>query len=110
LRPTTPASRQIRPHQIHILRFWKWEILDISLAACAIAAIIFLLVYFDGQQIPDWPYIINLTTLVSVITRIFKAAFLAAVGEIISEMKCSWFRKSHPVNDLQRFNDANRGA
>jgi len=109
-RPITPALVPETRHRIHILRFWKWEVLAIILAACAMAAIIFLLVYFDGERVPEWPYTINLTTLVSVIATIFKAALLAVIGEIISQAKWSWFRKSHAVNDLQRFDEASRSG
>ncbi|KAK0614073.1 hypothetical protein B0T14DRAFT_570050 [Immersiella caudata] len=69
----------------------------------------FLLVHFDGQRLPEWPYAINLTTLISVTATVFKAALLAGVSEIISQAKWTWFRKSHPVNDLQRSDEASRG-
>ncbi|KAK0732165.1 hypothetical protein B0H67DRAFT_640464 [Lasiosphaeris hirsuta] len=92
------------------MRFWKWEILAVFVAGGSIAAIIFLLVYFDGRRVPEWPYTINLTTLVSIIMTVFKAALLATVAEIISQEKWTWFQKGRRLIDLQRFDEASRGS
>ncbi len=93
-----------------VIRFWKWEILSLLFAAGLIAAIFAILAHFDGQQVPQWPLQINLTTLVSLLATIFKAATISVVAEAISQAKWFWFGRPRRLMDLQRFDRASRGV
>lgn len=73
-------------------------------------SIFVILIHFDGRRVPDWPYTINLSTLVSLMATLFRAALLAVVSEIISQMKWSWFQSRHRLIDMERFDQASRGV
>ncbi|KAI2472449.1 hypothetical protein F4781DRAFT_445381 [Annulohypoxylon bovei var. microspora] len=92
----------------HVFRFWPWEIASLIVAFGLIAATYSILSHFDGQKLPEWPYSINLNTLIALISTIMRAAMLVGVAEVISQTKWSWFSRPRPLSHLQYFDEASR--
>ena len=70
---------------------------------------------YDNNAAPNPSKIVGinvtLNTLVSVLSTISRAALLLAVSECISQLKWIWYlNKYRPLEDLDVFNDASRGA
>ncbi|KAI0889538.1 uncharacterized protein GGS22DRAFT_176841 [Annulohypoxylon maeteangense] len=96
----------VRRH--HVFRFWPWEIMSLITAIGLIAATYSILSHFNGQKLPEWPFSINLNTLVALLSTFMRAAMLVCVAEIISQTKWSWFSRPRPLSHLQYFDDASR--
>jgi len=111
LRHIPHGYMEMGPIRRHLLLLpWKWEIAGLGLSAGLIAAIIAILAHFDKHQLPQWPFSFNLSTLISVLSTILRAATLFAVAEVISQVKWSWFTEPRYLADLDRFDKASRGA
>lgn len=63
---------------------WWLEGLAIVVSLILLAAIVSLLYRFDGKEQPEWPYWINLNTVVATLSTILRAQLLlvAAEGEL----------------------------
>ncbi|KAI4867977.1 hypothetical protein F4820DRAFT_411924 [Hypoxylon rubiginosum] len=107
--PPTDAVAPTRRHH-HVFRFWPWEIGSVLVAFGTIAATYSILSHFDGQQVPEWPFSINLNTLIALISTIMRAAMLVGVAEVISQTKWSWFSRPRPLIHLQYFDEASRSV
>lgn len=64
-----------------ILRSWRLEGLGIAISLLLLAAIIVVLFRFDGKEQPDWPYWINLNTIVATLSTILRAQLLLVAAE-----------------------------
>lgn len=96
-------------HLRHILRHWCLEILTLFVSIGLLAAIIILLCVYDGKTMPEWPLSINLNTVISLLSTFLRAAMLAAVAEIIGQVKWTWFtERTRPLHHLQDFDSASR--
>ena len=71
------SSRQ----HIPLLRYWKWEILSIVASLGLLAGIFGTLARYNHGQQPEWPYNININSLISVLT----AVIIAQLGFILAE-------------------------
>lgn len=71
------------PHDLHISTFreWKWEILSIVTSLGLLAGIFVTLASYSNERQPEWPYNININSLVSVLT----AVIIAQLGFILAE-------------------------
>ncbi|OTA63214.1 hypothetical protein K449DRAFT_433322 [Hypoxylon sp. EC38] len=106
--PKPDQTKPVRRH--HVFRFWPWELSSLLVAFGLIAATYSVLSHFNGQQVPEWPFSINLNTLVALISTIMRAAMLVAVAEVISQTKWSWFSRPRPLSHLQYFDEASRSV
>lgn len=135
------SSGSSRKRHAPMLRDWKWEILSMLTSLGLLAGILVTLGrYNDGEQ-PEWPYNININSLISVLTAVTIAqlGFILAesmyhspvplppghpnkstiycvfsygtnfVPAVISQLKWSWFREPHPLQDLEHYDAASRG-
>lgn len=118
-RPTTHQRNPSHPHPTptglgrrrHVLRYWVLEIITVVFAFLLMAAIIVLLVHYDGQYMPEWPFQINLNSAIAFLTTFLRAAILAAVAEIIGQIKWTWFtERTRPLHHLQDFDSASRSV
>lgn len=111
-----PPHRQVRlpvrpklSHGRHVLRYWCLEILTVVVAILLLVAIISLLSYYDGRYMPEWPFDINLNSAVAFLSTFLRAAIVAAVAEIIGQIKWTWFtERTRPLHHLQDFDAASR--
>jgi hypothetical protein len=89
---------------------WGWEVRGWIVAAVSIVAIVGILITFNHRALPQWPFQINLNTLISVFSQISSTALLRPLTECISQLKWIWFtRRSRPLHDFDIFDSASRG-
>ncbi|WYZ42051.1 hypothetical protein EsH8_V_000946 [Colletotrichum jinshuiense] len=104
-----PAVRPAPSHTRHVFSYWGLEILTLFFAVCLLAAIIALLAYYDGHYMPEWPFEINLNSAIAFLSTFLRAAIVAAVAEIIGQIKWTWFaEQARPLHHLQDFDAASR--
>lgn len=74
-------------------------------------AIVGLLAYYDGKFMPEWPLEINLNSAIAFLSTFLRAAIVAAVAEIIGQIKWTWFtERTRPLHHLQDFDSASRSV
>ena len=89
---------------------WLLEIISLLASISAIAAIIGVLAYFDGQSLPHWPEQITLNTLVALLSALATASIAAPLSSGLSQLKWIRFKGAHrPLTDMMLFDDASRG-
>lgn len=107
----TPPKASRPGHTRHVLRYWLLEILTVLTAALLLAAVIALLSYYDGKYMPQWPLELNLTSVIALLTTFLRSAIVAAVAEIIGQIKWTWFtERTRPLHHLQDFDAASRSV
>lgn len=101
-----------------MFKLWKWEILSCVLAIGMLGSMLGILRRYDGQRIPDWGTVINLSTLIALMATILRAMLAFVVAEIIGQAKWKYFagggrfEEDAPMRRLietTRFNDASQG-
>ncbi|UQC75381.1 uncharacterized protein CLUP02_02035 [Colletotrichum lupini] len=96
-------------HTRHVLRYWGLEIFTLFVAISLLTAIIWLLTHYDGHYMPKWPFEINLNSAIALLSTFLRAAIVAAVAEIIGQIKWTWFaEQTRPLQHLQDFDAASR--
>ncbi|ROV96177.1 hypothetical protein VSDG_05026 [Cytospora chrysosperma] len=105
-----PLKSAPRPsHLGHIFQHWSLEIVTIFVATALMAAIIILLSLYDGKLMPEWPFSVNLSTVIATLSTFLRATMMAAVAEIIGQVKWTWFtERTRPLHHLQDFDSASR--
>ena len=88
---------------------WIWEMLSWFISAACMAAIVIVLLKLDGRPLPEWPFSIQLNSVLSVLAVSAKATLVLPVSQALSQLKWTRFRQTRPLLDLQRFDDASRG-
>lgn len=101
------------------IKFWTWEIISLFLTIGLIVAVATILSHFDGRPLPDWPFGINLNTLIALLSTILRTLMLVAVAEALGQLKWSWFSQPasssaaavtpRPLHDFHVFDRASRG-
>ncbi|KAK7720578.1 hypothetical protein SLS63_009796 [Diaporthe eres] len=92
-----------------LLRSWGWEILSVVGSASCLAALVGVLLGFDGKPIFTW-HGVTLNAIVSLLSTASKAALLFAVGELVSQWKWILFTdRARPLMDFERIDSASRG-
>ncbi|KAI1336604.1 hypothetical protein F5Y15DRAFT_408460 [Xylariaceae sp. FL0016] len=92
----------------HVFRHWIWETLSLIVALGLIAAIFSILAHFDSHILPNWPFSININTLIALLSTIMRAAMLVAVASILGQVKWTWFSQTRTLNRMQDFDSASR--
>ena len=87
---------------------WTPEVLSLLLAIAAFAAIVAILATHKDKEQPDWPSLININSLISILIAIFKTSLLFALAEGIGELKWMRFSGSKPqrLRDVDHWNVA----
>ncbi|KAK7957868.1 hypothetical protein PG988_012716 [Apiospora saccharicola] len=106
--PERPSPSPPRHHII--LRYWQWEIACLAVSVVLIGAIVSILCHYEGQQMPRWPFSINLNTLIALLATILRTTMLVAAAEVISQAKWDWFSRPRPLSHLNDFESASRGV
>lgn len=92
-----------------LVRSWGWEILAVIGSASCLAALVGLLLGYDGKPIFTW-HGVTLNSIVSLLSTASKAALLFAVAELISQWKWILFTDhARPLMDFERIDSASRG-
>jgi hypothetical protein len=58
---------------------WKYEIIFLTVALAFLTSIAVVLAKFNYQKQPNWPYSINLSSLVALLSTFLRAALLAVL-------------------------------
>ena len=61
-----------------------------------------MLAHFDGLRLPQWPYSIGITTLISLLSVLQRSAPFDAIATIISQAKWAWISQPWPHTRFQR--------
>ncbi|KAI5925168.1 hypothetical protein F4810DRAFT_661303 [Camillea tinctor] len=93
----------------HFFGVWSWELFTLGLSFASMSAIIAVLVHFNGQPFPQWPYEITLNTLVALLATILRASMADVICQVISQIKWAWFQRPRPLIHMQEFDQASRG-
>lgn len=100
-----PRSRWRRA----VIHLWLWEWLAWLLALLAIAAIVGVLVAFDNQSVPDWPWGITLGALVSVLATIATVGLAEPLAAGLGQAKWLWYTEERRLDDFELIDNASRG-
>jgi hypothetical protein len=106
-------SHQSQPPSVprpRVFRSWRWELLSIVFSIGMLAAVFAILAHFNGQQLPQWPLSANLSTLVSILSILFRTAILFVVAEVFGQLRWTLFQKPRPLADLDRIERAGQSA
>ncbi|KAJ4329302.1 hypothetical protein N0V84_000197 [Fusarium piperis] len=113
------SSSQRRQRRGNIFLIWSLELALLLLAAGLLASIYGILSAYNDDEVPNWDGNnngtggagITLNALIAIIATIFRA-ILAFVGlQVLAQLKWDWVSASfRPMSDVQRFDDASRGA
>lgn len=87
---------------------WPPELASYVLALVAFIAIIILLANYTDKIQPNWPSLLNINTLLSILATILKTALLFPVTQGISELKWIRFSRPHSLLDIDRWDAASR--
>ncbi|RDW59536.1 hypothetical protein BP6252_12623 [Coleophoma cylindrospora] len=88
---------------------WKWEVAAIVSSAALLAAIVAVLVTYNGKEIFTW-HGITLNAIISILSTASKASLLFTIGDSMGQWRLILFvRQSRPLKDLARVYDASRG-
>ena len=60
---------------------WTWELVSLVTGYAVLAAIFVTLSQYNGKDLPQWPYSLNLNSLVAIYTTILRALLLFPVAE-----------------------------
>lgn len=72
-----------RQRPVPLLHHWKWEILSIVTSLGLLAGILVTLGRYNHGKQPEWPYNININSLISALT----AVIIAQLGFILAESR-----------------------
>ncbi|KAI9840381.1 MAG: hypothetical protein M1838_004080 [Thelocarpon superellum] len=92
-----------------ILGHWRSEIFSALVVVSAILALIFTLIIYQDQPLPQLPLNISVNTLVAVYVVVLKTAILLIITEGLSQLKWIWYTQPRPLQDLSQFDLASRG-
>ncbi|KAF6787347.1 hypothetical protein CSOJ01_15230 [Colletotrichum sojae] len=65
---------------------------------------------YDGGTVEEWPFSINLSTVIALLTIFMRATMLFAVAEVLGHMKWRFFDRPRPLTDIQNFDHASRSV
>ncbi|KAF2099841.1 hypothetical protein NA57DRAFT_75345 [Rhizodiscina lignyota] len=103
------TTRSYSPPPPNFITVWGWELFTWTLGTAALFAIIAILKVFDGKPTAQWRFVIELTTVVSILTQVVTPALLVSVQSCLGQLKWVWFQRDRPLDELEVFDEASRG-
>jgi Protein of unknown function (DUF3176) len=89
---------------------WAMEYMGLTVAILALGSIGAILGIYDGRPLSDWPYSINMNTILSVLATALKGSMLLPVCACLSQLKWSWYyRSTRKLDFFEVFDAASRG-
>ncbi|KAK0745749.1 hypothetical protein B0T18DRAFT_446428 [Schizothecium vesticola] len=89
---------------------WAWEVASMTLSLISMAAIVILLVKYDGRAFPSVPGDISLNAIVATLSTISKTSLIFSVSAVLGQLKWDWCEQQpRPLEDLDTFDQASRG-
>jgi hypothetical protein len=88
-----PARASTTFYGRFVTDWWWWEILSWLVSFACVAAIVGVLLFYDGERQPEYLMTgIKLNAYISVLAAISKAALILPVSEAIGQLKWNWFQ------------------
>ncbi|KAK1481736.1 hypothetical protein CTAM01_13896 [Colletotrichum tamarilloi] len=94
-------------------KIWALEIACIVLSTLLIGVIIVVLLKYDSQVQPKWPFEATLNSFLALFTTLAKAAFMVSVCACISQSQWAWLNANgvpRSLYDFELIDQASRGA
>ena len=118
--PDTAEPRQGHKRHIKnsITKGWTWlatdswamEYTGLAIAILSLGSIGAILGIYNGRPLSDWPYGINMSTILSVLATVLKGSMLLPVCACLSQLKWLWYHRStQKLDDFEVFDAASRG-
>ncbi|KAK5032322.1 hypothetical protein LTR13_007145 [Exophiala sideris] len=93
-----------------LYNYWFWELALLFLSTVALAAVVVLLVYWDGRPLTQWSSFISLNTFVSTLGTAHKSGLALFIGACLGQQKWNWFHeRTDRLDVLETFDEASRG-
>ncbi|KAK7926814.1 hypothetical protein PG985_003812 [Apiospora marii] len=90
---------------------WKWEIMSLGLCIGTNVAMFVILTKYNRKHVLNWGYNINLSTILSMLSTVQRAALLTILTSIISQAKWLWIgNQARPLQHLHVMDSASRGV
>lgn len=106
---TTPSRTNHRPVS-ELFQAWIWEILSCIVAIAALVAFAVILRVYNGSSLSEWPHVITINSIISILVTLIKAMVVVPLAEGLSQLKWSWFEeRERSLEDLVTFDEASRG-
>lgn len=105
---TSTPCKFSRMRYLRMGEHWLPEIASLGFAVLDFVAIVALLVTRQDKPQPKWPSFLNINSVLSIFTTLFRAAILFPVAEGITELKWVWFAQTRPLRDIDRFEAASK--
>lgn len=100
-----------QPHSwVEIFEVWWWELLTWFLGTMAFALTLGFFAHFHNKPLSTWDSKVQITAMVAGLTQIAQSALVISASSCISQWKWNWLRSDREAIDLQRFDEASRGA
>ncbi|KAK3291640.1 uncharacterized protein B0H64DRAFT_435938 [Chaetomium fimeti] len=89
---------------------WTFELFGLLVSAAGLGAMVYVLLRYDGQRIPDWGSL-SFNTLISILAVVGKMAALYGATSAVSQLKWIWLTE-HGKNliDYKTFDSGSRGV
>lgn len=89
--------------------WWIWELFAMISSLISFVAIVLVLRLHEGRPVPDWPFSITISSMISIFATIMSATMLVPIAEGISQAKWHWFQQYHVLRDMDVYDQASRG-
>lgn len=94
----------------YIVEWWLLEIASLCFSAVCMSTIFWVMVLYNGKEIPHWPLGITFNGFISVFSVCAKASLIFPTAECIGQLKWSHFKENTgPMMDFERIDLASRG-
>ncbi|KAF4442455.1 hypothetical protein F53441_11741 [Fusarium austroafricanum] len=99
----------------NIFLAWSLELALLLVATGLLGSILAVLGAYNTNEMPDWNggtgIGITLNALIAIIATIYRTILAFVALEVLAQLKWDWITTTfRPVGDMQRFDDASRGA
>ncbi|KAL7626788.1 hypothetical protein AAE478_003562 [Parahypoxylon ruwenzoriense] len=106
---TLTSSRPAKTSFVNLVNIWWLEAAACLLILAMLGALVGTIYPYQDKPLPQWPYMLSINTIVAFYSEVMKAAMVLILGECLSQLKWSWFRKPRPLDHMERYDNASRG-
>ncbi|KAH6622142.1 hypothetical protein C7974DRAFT_377748 [Boeremia exigua] len=89
---------------------WTVEICSYFIAILALAGLVATLSAHQSKPLPQWPQLVTINSIISLLSLIMRACVGIVLAEGISQCKWNWYRKQKKLDHIERLDSASRGS